>query len=292
MRGIAKPGILAVTAGMIGIAALTGLARTSQRHAPLPAGATAPNPANDPANRIRVSGQFERGSTHWHDALILSASGKFRRKYHGCMEGSSTSGTYELATGWVRFATSPQPHAGGEGPDLQPLVPVSWGARHYLLAKEEIPEFCSAIHNGDEPGRQLPLGGFQGLFWLRAGDERKPVRGWPNLPAEWRDYLLATPIEGSIIQSRYGKSVMINVGRRHGLRPGMLLYDKAATIAGREFRVTGLEEESATLRVLDLNDFFPRQPQVGDSVSTRNRVGENWGRRPGAGESWMLPSVP
>lgn len=58
------------------------------------------------------------------------------------------------------------------------LFPVQWGKRRYLLRPDadSIREFCNAVNLGQEP-RSF----FAGPY-LRTGDEKIPVTGFPSLP--------------------------------------------------------------------------------------------------------------
>ncbi|MGH7192879.1 MAG: hypothetical protein ACREJM_05000 [Candidatus Saccharimonadales bacterium] len=103
------------------------------------------------------------------------------------------------------------------------LIQVHWGPRRYLISPKDMLEFCNAINAGTEPRTDI-----HGLHLLRCGDEAKAVQGLPTVPDEFKDYLLARPIEAEIIEvmERAENSTLgvLNRGKMHGLLPGMELH--------------------------------------------------------------------
>lgn len=103
------------------------------------------------------------------------------------------------------------------------LIPVHWGPRQYLVAPNEMVEFCNAVNGGIEPRSDM-----HGLYLLRRGDEAKAATGFPAVPDEFKDYLLAHPVEAEIVD--IGKRtddktiIILNRGKQHGLLPGMELH--------------------------------------------------------------------
>jgi hypothetical protein len=55
--------------------------------------------------------------------------------------------------------------------------PVTWGERHYLISGRQTLHFCIAVAGAVEPRSQRV-----GRFYLREGDEKKPVGG--GVPVE------------------------------------------------------------------------------------------------------------
>lgn len=108
--------------------------------------------------------------------------------------------------GLIKLALSlPNDRQGFQGVATE-LAPVIWGPRHYLISVEELPAFCSAVNSGLEPRE-----GTHGLYFLRAGDESKSICGQPEIPPQFRGYLLKTPVNATI------QSVTATV-----LRPGLI----------------------------------------------------------------------
>lgn len=160
--------------------------------------------------------------------LSLAPKSGFAFTWHGCL------GLYDLNYGRVvekgdgikLLFTFPNERKGFEGiaPDL---VPIVWGERHYLVPAGASIDFANAINAGFEP-RKSPTG----RFLLREGDELKPARGRPNIPATYSGYLLSRPIKAqvsSIKGSRTEQSakitiVELNVGSAHGVKTGMEFY--------------------------------------------------------------------
>lgn len=117
------------------------------------------------------------------------------------------------------------------------LFPVLWSARHYLIGGDEFIKFANAVNIGYEPS--FAIGGLSNHFFLRKGDIEKKVTGKPNLPEQYRNYLLEKPLRGKISaikdtkieqdgsQRQRKSNVIINVGRSSGVKEGMdfLVYD-------------------------------------------------------------------
>ena len=60
-------------------------------------------------------------------------------------------------------------------------VPVAWGERRYLIAKDQLSDFCDAVNRGREPRK-----GVHGMWFIRWGDEKKRADGLPAVPEEYR----------------------------------------------------------------------------------------------------------
>jgi hypothetical protein len=107
---------------------------------------------------------------------------------------------------------------------------VAWGGRTYLLAENEVLEFCNRVNAGVEGGR-LAHGshatepGEQWLFFVKNPD--RSVEGTPALPEAWTGYLLPAPLTGQIGEVITPLTVRVTLGSRHGIREGMRLYVEA-----------------------------------------------------------------
>ncbi len=102
-------------------------------------------------------------------------------------------------------------------------VRVPWGERTYLVPADEIIDFCNAVNARTEP-RQWSYGG----FFLR-GDEEKETTGKPDVPEEFKAYLLDEPVDAEVVAvsdiqpeyCTYLATVVLNKGKKDGLLPGM-----------------------------------------------------------------------
>src|SRR5256885_5650535 len=130
-------------------------------------------------------------------SLALAPDSGFVFSWRGCL------GLYDLNYGEVEFSDGtiklrfkyPNKRVGFEG--IAPeFLPVRWGKRRYLVALDRMVDFTNAINAGTEPNTLF--GGQSGRFLLRRGDEKGQVAGQPNIPAEYRSYLLASPIKAKI----------------------------------------------------------------------------------------------
>lgn len=103
----------------------------------------------------------------------------------------SGSGTVSEDKGWLTLAF---PTQFGSTLDSSVYVPVNWGKRRYLIAREEMNKFCNAVNLGSEPRAKE-----QGLFFFRAGDENREASGLPSVPPEYRERILSAPVTATVV---------------------------------------------------------------------------------------------
>lgn len=158
------------------------------------------------------------------------------------------------------------------------LVPVSWENRHYLVPNDEIVELCNAVNIGSEREWE------SGRFFLRRGDPIAPPTGFPNVPAEFKPYLLQKPIEAKILSvGKYTTEpsivewkfkitpVTIDAGSASGLRVGMELrvLEPPAPGTYQTVEITTVEHARAEGVVRQAGEDEP-DPVVGSRISTRD----------------------
>ena len=103
---------------------------------------------------------------------------------------------------------------------------VSWGPRVYLMDQKSFGEFVTAINLGFEPRQVDGYRAFYGAFYLREGDENKPIDGRPSLPKEFLDEIISAPVIGTIMKIETADkwaTATIDRGSKDGLRKGMYL---------------------------------------------------------------------
>ena len=153
------------------------------------------------------------------------------------------------------------------------LVPVPWGERHYLIARDELIDFVNDVNAGFEPCSSCIR------FLLKSGDEKKSVHGQPDVPAELRRYLLAEPIDARVLslgkmqieQSWRSKRVtrlIVNKGTADGLLTGMKLHVAHPENLFITAVVVHADDQSSEVEVeqFDLEDAMP---SIGWELSTR-----------------------
>jgi len=216
-------------------------------------------PLTDPS---QLTGKYYLGDgLGYNNYLDLTPDGRFAYKWEGCL------GTYDENTGGYRLeegslVLSPQRRSIRKSFKGTPtrFLPVSWGPRLYLVPEAETLEFVNEINQGREPRNEV-----HGRFYLREGDEKIPVSGFPILPKKWQDYLLDKPAQGSVTKVQ-GRKAAINIGKKHGLKEGMLLTARSSKDTRfTQLKVVSVEEETCKAETLYKDD----KVQEGDRVSSR-----------------------
>ena len=207
--------------------------------------------------------------------LLIAPDAGFVFEWHGCL------GLYDRNFGKVAWSNSvielscthPNSRRGFQG-IASNLVALSWGVRSYLIPADDLIGFCNEVNQGGEPRH---VG--RGVYLLRKGDESKTVEGFPNVPDEYRRYLLAKPVDAAIsaISSHVVRSgsrklkdtlVTIDRGANHGIRAGMGLFITNREAIGTSVRITKVEADRAEGIVMQILEDDP-MPRVGWRVSTR-----------------------
>lgn len=163
------------------------------------------------------------------------------------------------------------------------LIPISWGDYLYLVPADEIIDFCNIVNAGDA---------IFGTFFIRGTYPWKspPPSGKPDVPEEYKPYLLEKPIEGEIITVGETKElrkrssienetvVTINKGRQDGVLPGMqfLVTNPEKIFAPIKLtKITNTESEGIIeqgfYKSMETGEqgIIGGKPQIGWSVSTR-----------------------
>ena len=159
---------------------------------------------------------------------------------------------------------------------------VPWGEDRYLVPRPALVAFCNAVNAG---GEDVPR-------FFRKQIPGQPVRtrsrapappGLPSVPEEFAPFLLAAPLEGTLLdvaepERLDGGAVLhpelefpalLDLGARDGLLPGMVLHGlgEASPV---EAEVLELEEDRALLAIRTGAWSSPRRtPRVGWRFSTR-----------------------
>ena len=173
-------------------------------------------------------------------SLKLTTVGRFEFTWRGCL------GEYDKNQGTAVFTDNvlviepekPDVREGFQGTPTTFRV-IRWGDRRYLVATEELLDFCNSINQGEEPRSRR-----HGNFYLQDGDWHVPISGRPALPEEWLAFLLKKPVRGRVSELVGDKQVKITLGYNDGIREGMILT------------VRGTDEDffSCQLRVIDVDE--------------------------------------
>jgi hypothetical protein len=216
------------------------------------------------------------GEYHYGDELgvnvnlMIAPKSGFVFSWFGCM------GLYDLNYGNVGWSDRkikllfehPNKREGFQG--IAPeLIPVLWGERHYLIPSNEILEFTNAVNASFEPCTM-----FCSRFLLKRGDEKKKVSGQPDIPDEYRAYLLEKSIKSDVLslgesrivtdkddpesQFRVTK-VLLKAGSAKGVLVGMEFHVYSPSRIAESAKVTKVEEQFSEAEIVQvgLDGAFP-----------------------------------
>lgn len=204
--------------------------------------------------------------------LVLKPEGEFSFIWRGCCGVyDQNNGKAELKGDRLLLSPKNDNKRGGFRGTPEKFLVVHWGDRIYLVADEDrgsfgILDFCNAINQGDEPRKQR-----HGLgFYLRDKDWDKDAPGLPDLPKEWRDYLLKQPLRGKIVQVDRKQTATVNLGSKDGLKVGMELSAQGEHWC--QLEVTGIEDASCTVKHKYEDDAADekRKLEAGQLVTSRS----------------------
>jgi hypothetical protein len=137
------------------------------------------------------------------------------------------------------------------------FLPVTWGDRYYLIPSDGVVKFANAINAGFEPRNSE-----WGQFLLRRGDVSKQVSGYPNLPPEYSEYLLKSPIKAEVSAVKESRDkgsdrisiVLLNVGASQGVRKGMEFYVYSPSGVFESATITVVNDTSSEAQVFQCCD--------------------------------------
>ena len=169
---------------------------------------------------VRLAGEYSYGNGFDRNiTLEISPDGRFLYKHCNCENViDQVRGKVVLQDGQVIFYPESQRHTWPAGMGSV-LIPVTWDQRLYLVPHHDIVGFSNQVNRGIEPVRR----GSVGNYFLREGDWDRPAEGKPNLPGEWKNRLLETPVTGKIAGKDPAGRWIIDLGKMHGVYDGMEL---------------------------------------------------------------------
>ena len=210
--------------------------------------------------------------------LLLAPAAGFVFTWNGCL------GTYDRNYGAVTSDDAgrvllhcefPNDRRGFQG-TATVFVPVRWGERQYLVAEDEMLDFCNAVNSGLARSAERPR------FLLRYDPSGTPPRvdGDPRLPPQYQSLLRRAPIRGSVrsvgprttTRSAGGTEfhtteITLDVGRAHGVFVGMELFVERPEVFDT-VRVASVGEHFAVATITQICRPTPR-PKTGWQVSSR-----------------------
>jgi hypothetical protein len=184
----------------------------------------APTSAATPLSAADVIGKYYFGDGLGVNCYLeLGNDGQFTFRWSGCLgEYDRNSGPWGLTDGLVILKPSQSNVREGFQGTATRLYPVRWGGRLYLVSDDEMIDFCSAVSLDWVFDREGQANGRSAFFYLRAGDEEKPLVGLPTVPEIYRQYL-SGGFTASVIDVRRDGTFVINRGNKDGLIVGTKL---------------------------------------------------------------------
>ncbi len=210
-------------------------------------------------------------------SLMLAPKTGYIFEWHGCL------GLYDRNYGTVSWSndrihlsfTFENKQEGFQG-IAEKFIPISWGDRKYLIPADDIVGFCNNVNKGSEPRAEL-----HGNYLIRNGDENKKATGFPNIPKEFKPYLLENPIQAEIVSvGKYTTKpsvcewkfketpVSLNAGKKQGLLPGMELNVFKPDNIVESVKITKVGEENSEALMTQVGE-EELGPKIGWKLSTR-----------------------
>jgi hypothetical protein len=212
-------------------------------------------------------------------SLCLAPRAGFVFEWHGCLGLYDRNyGAVVSKDGRIRLQfTFKNTREGYQGIAAE-LVPVRWEARRYLVPADDVIGFCNYVNHGSEP-RTIA----HGFYLLRRGDETRKVAGWPELPPEYRDYLLSKPVEATVLAvgpsttrpsiaggNYKDTQLTLDAGKQQGLKAGMTLVVTQPDDRFESVRIREVEDHRAEAIMTQFGEEAP-SPKVGWRLSTSSR---------------------
>ena len=212
-------------------------------------------------------------------SFLLAPGAGYVFEWHGCLGLYDRNyGSLTFTNGRIRLSFTFKNERKGFQGIAEDFTPVPWGNRRYLVPSDEIIGFCNEVNDGSEP-RDGP----HGTYLMRRGDEKTPVSGFPDVPRDYRGYLLANPIRAGIIgigsvttrpsvcEWRFkDTTVILDAGKDKGLRVGMGMRIVTPDDRYESVRITKVEDTRSEAVISQIGEEEPG-PQTGWRLSTRCR---------------------
>jgi hypothetical protein len=175
-------------------------------------------------NLVELADDYRFGDGFIHYSLEVTREGRYHYQWHDDVithephenDRNESRGRCAVVDRTLRLFPE-GPHSSSMPASLpNDLVPVRWGGRTYLVPENDRLVFCSVINRGDMPtnmrnGRFASIDHYSG----------KRPKGMPEVPEEWRPFLLQRPVTAAITELLPNQVVTINAGAKAGLEAGM-----------------------------------------------------------------------
>ena len=210
-------------------------------------------------------------------SLAVAPKAGYVFEWHGCVGVYDRNyGSLAWANDRIRLSFTFDGKTQGVQEMAPEFTPVRWGKRRYLIPANDLVGFCNKINAGEEPRADV-----HGSYLLRRGDEGAEISGFPNVPKEYRPYLLDRPISARILSvGKYvtrpssgewkfkDTPVALSFGSAKGLRVGMELYVTEPRNVVESVWVTRVEVDRSEAIMTQIEEKQPG-PERGWQLSTQ-----------------------
>lgn len=130
------------------------------------------------------------------------------------------------------------------------FIPVKWGQQHWLISSDKLIQFIYAVNSGDYDEISS--------YFVKDEDIKKPNKGLPDIPKEYRKYLNKKPIKAKVINVKINNAkysdytFMLNVGKAEGVIKEMKFYLVNVKDVIMTLEVTDVSEHKSTARAVSI----------------------------------------
>lgn len=247
--------------------------------------------SKSPITKEDLVGKYSMGHRFFNTDLFLAKDGTFEVYWRGCTISGAYNGTYALdeKTLTLTWNSSTEKATTNSGDSIEEkaretkvenkvqtekLNVVRWDTLIYLLPDNEFLFFCNLVNAGIEP--RVPQNFLDGdgfsydrhynnRFYLK--DEHQAVipNGLPDVPIEFKQYLLTKPIIGKIIKVETTSDATfanIMVSNKSKLKVGMTFVARPEEFGSGALEVISIQSSSVRVKAYS-------KVITGNKISTR-----------------------
>jgi hypothetical protein len=147
------------------------------------------------------------------------------------------------------------------------FVTVRWGQQHWLIPSDKLVQFIYAVNSGDYDEISS--------FFVKYEDIKKPNKGLPDVPKEYRKYLNRKPIKAKVTNVKTNNAkyldytFTLNVGSTHGVVEEMKFYLVNIKNVLTTIEVTDVSEYTSTARIISIGSSGEYNKEIEPAIGWR-----------------------